>query len=363
MNDELTDIVKFDTIRYANCWEDAEILLQGLAPAKESRILSIGSAGDNSFSLLTAHPAIVVAVDVNKIQLHLVELKRAAIKKLDHSETIKFLGFEPCDKRIEIFHHIKAELSADALSYWEANKPVIKAGLIYSGKFEKYLRLFSGRILPWIHSRKTVAQLFAKKNQAEQEAFYKNRWDSWQWKLLFQIFFSRYIMGKYGRDPRFMKEVDVAVSKNFYHKAALHLRSTAAQENFILHFSLTGSFGNFLPHYLEKENFKIIKSNLERLAIREGLAESAINYYGKFASMNLSNIFEYMNTQIFASTAEALLKGMEKNGKMGYWNLMVPRKISEAFPDKAANEKELSRILTQKDKGFFYNEFIVDKVK
>ena len=74
--------VDFGFIRYANCWEDADILLEGLAPEINSRLISICSAGDNSFSLLVKDPAEVIAVDVNETQLWLTELKIAAIKNL-----------------------------------------------------------------------------------------------------------------------------------------------------------------------------------------------------------------------------------------------------------------------------------------
>ena len=37
--------VRFDLIRYANCWEDADILCEALAPAPGRRLLSIASGG------------------------------------------------------------------------------------------------------------------------------------------------------------------------------------------------------------------------------------------------------------------------------------------------------------------------------
>ena len=43
--------VRFDYIRYANCWEDADVLLEALQPNSTSEIISIGSAGDNCFAL------------------------------------------------------------------------------------------------------------------------------------------------------------------------------------------------------------------------------------------------------------------------------------------------------------------------
>ena len=39
-------------IRYANCWEDASVLLQALNIGPGKRYISIASGGDNTFSLL-----------------------------------------------------------------------------------------------------------------------------------------------------------------------------------------------------------------------------------------------------------------------------------------------------------------------
>jgi len=116
MDKDLTKRVKFDILRYANCWEDAEILIQGLQPQKGSKILSIGSAGDNSFSLLTTNPELVVAVDINKIQLYLIELKRSCIKNLPRQDTLAFLGFLPSDEREARFKSIKNDLTDEAKS-------------------------------------------------------------------------------------------------------------------------------------------------------------------------------------------------------------------------------------------------------
>lgn len=362
MSEDLIERVDFEIIRYANCWEDADILLKGLSPIAGSKILSVGSAGDNSFSLLITNPEIVVAVDVNKTQLYLIELKKICFKKLTYEELLSFLGFLPSDKRAEVFTSLKNELSPEARSYWEKNILSIKAGIIYQGKFENYFKMFSSKILPWIHSKKTVEELFRTKTQSEQEIFYTEKWNSWRWRLLFKIFFSKYVMGKFGRDPEFLKEVKVTVSEYIYCKAAWHLQRKDAQRNFILHFNLTGNFGKLLPNYLQKENYEIIKSNIDCLRIKEGYAQAAISEYGKFNYMNLSNIFEYMDSTIFKQTAESLILGTEKDGKLAYWNLMVPRRISELFPEKADYQKELSHELTAIDKGFFYNQFIVDKI-
>lgn len=362
MDKDLTKRVKFDILRYANCWEDAEILIQGLQPQEGSKILSIGSAGDNSFSLLTTNPELVVAVDINKIQLHLIELKRSCIKNFLRKDTLSFLGFLPSDEREAQFNSIKNDLTDEAKSYWETHIEMIRAGVIHQGKFEKYFQLFSQKVLPWIHSKATIEKLLNVKSGEEQIYFYNSHWNTRRWRLLFRIFFSKYLMGKLGRDPEFLKEVRGSVSELIFEKAAQHLQSELAQQNFILRYNLTGNFGSLLPHYLHEKNYEPVKQNIGKLVLKEGFAQDAVSTFGKFDYMNLSNIFEYMDDEQFRLTAEQLVNGTNKNGKIAYWNLMVPRQISSILPDKAVYQQELSKKLTASDRGFFYKNFIIDSI-
>ena len=180
---------------------------------------------------------------------------------------------------------------------------------------------------------------------------------------MFKIFFSKYLMGKLGRDPEFFKEVKVSVGDFIFNKTAKHLASVEAQNNLMLRYNLTGSFGEMLPHYLQPENFAKIKSNLHKLHLVQGYAEEGILNFGKFDCMNLSNIFEYMNAELFAETAGKLFAAVKQGGRLVYWNLMVPRRISQIFPEQLEHLQALSESLAQHDKGFFYNQFIIDQVR
>ena len=57
MKDRIEDRARFDRIRYANCWEDADILLEAMAIKPGGFYLSVSSAGDNRLSLLSGNPA------------------------------------------------------------------------------------------------------------------------------------------------------------------------------------------------------------------------------------------------------------------------------------------------------------------
>ncbi|MBA3888585.1 MAG: DUF3419 family protein, partial [Acidobacteria bacterium] len=56
MRSEAAARADFSGIRYAQVWEDADILLQGLDVQPGDTCLSIASAGDNALALLTKNP-------------------------------------------------------------------------------------------------------------------------------------------------------------------------------------------------------------------------------------------------------------------------------------------------------------------
>lgn len=96
--DRIESRAAFDSVRYANCWEDADILCTALAVRPGARILSIASAGDNALALL-AEGAQVVAADLSLAQLACLELRVAAFRRLEYEELLAFLGVRPSADR------------------------------------------------------------------------------------------------------------------------------------------------------------------------------------------------------------------------------------------------------------------------
>lgn len=360
MKSELENKVDLDFIRYANCWEDAEILVEALSGmGAGKKYLSVASAGDNSLMLLTLDPAQVIAADLNPVQLYLTELKMATIRCLDRENTIGFLGFSRCEKRVDFYSFIRPSLRPAAAGYWDQHLNLVKNGIVHDGKFEKYLRFFSKKILPFIHTQKRINELIKTKTAGEQKIFYDKKWNNRRWRFFFRLFFSKYIMGKYGRDPEFLREVKIPVSTCIYQRAQKELSHVKAQNNFMLYYQLKGQFGHFLPPYLWEANFELIKKRLDRIQLFHGSVNEAAMEFGKFDGMNLSNIFEYMDTSAFGQVSNELVQQLNPGGMTCYWNLMVPRRMSAVT--NVQNLEEISEKLSEKDKGFFYAGFIVDQ--
>ncbi len=352
--------VDFGIIRYANCWEDIELMCKHLSFKGNDNVASICSGGDNSLYFLTKNVNKVVAFDLSLPQLWLTELKIAAIKKLSQPDTCSFLGFEKADNRIATYKTIKEELSKEAQMFFDAQLTEIEKGIIHTGKFEKYFALFANRVLPWIHKKSTTNDLLTPKSDQEQSEFYQKKWNTRRWKFFFKIFFSKFVMGRKGRDPKFLKEVKISVGQFIYSKAEKELTRGNCGNNFILNYNLTARFNGLLPPYLQQENFEKIKQNLHKIELVHGGIDTLQNCSVKFDIYNLSNIFEYLDEHSCNSISEQIVETANSNTQLAYWNLMVPRALSElntAFELFLDTEKEKIH-----DKGFFYKRMLVEKI-
>ena len=353
---------RFDFIRYANCWEDADVLCAALAPAPGKRMLSIASAGDNAFALL-AEGAQVVAADLNPAQIACVELKRAAIQYLEREEALAFLGIAPSDKRLLMYAMLRSQLSPWAQRFWDGQAPALARGFIHCGKFERYFHLFRRWILPLVAGRAKVERLLTLCARAEQVSFYAESWNTWRWRLLFKLFFSRELMGRLGRDPEFFRYVEGSVSARILERARYALTELPTDRNPYLHYILTGNFGSALPRYLRPEHYDRVRANLDRLSWFLGPLQQAATMYrdAGFDGFNLSDIFEYLDERMCTEVYDALLLAARPGARFAYWNMLVPRRCPAHLAAAIRSHPKLAEELFAQDLAFFYSAFVLEE--
>jgi S-adenosylmethionine-diacylglycerol 3-amino-3-carboxypropyl transferase len=352
----LTEKVDFSRLRYANCWEGADVLLSQLKPESGSTLLCIASGGDNALALLSTEPAKVVATDLSAPQLYLTALKQMAIVLLDYDEMLELLGIRNCPQKTRngLYHKLRNDLPADARHYWDNNQDIVATGVIHAGKFERYFRMFREHILPLVHTPKAIHELLEAKTDLEQQEYYRKSWNTWRWRMVMNLFFSKTVMGKWGRDPEFLRQVKINVPQYIRRKTEAHLSTADATVNYFLHYILTGAFSTGLPFYLRPEHFAILRSNINRLVLQQ---QDAHNLIAKLAfdGCCLSNIFEYVSDENFANLAGRYAAHLLPGAKIAFWNLMAPRSFSEQAPDCF---REVA-VYPIRDKGFFYSRFLL----
>src|SRR4051812_18109949 len=136
MGSEVAARADFSGIRYAQCWEDADVLLDALNVRPGDVCLTIASAGDNALALLSRGPARVVAVDLSPAQLACLELRVAAYRRLTPPELLELIGSTPSGRRSLLYRRCRDLLSPGACAFWDAHPVEVAHGIGGAGKFE-----------------------------------------------------------------------------------------------------------------------------------------------------------------------------------------------------------------------------------
>ena len=224
--------------------------------------------------------------------------------------------------------------------------------------------LFRNRIMPLVHGRRRIDRLLQGGDQAAREAFYESRWNTWRWRLLFKIFFSRFVMGRMGRDPNFFRYVEGSVAEHILKHTRYALTELDPADNPYLHWILTGTHGAALPYALQERHFEAIRNRIGNiewhlLSIEDYLAQ----YPGvRFDAFNLSDIFEYMSAENYEALLNQLVTAANPKARLAYWNMLVPRKRPQSMCDRLRSLDDLAHRLYAQDKAFFYMDFIVEEV-
>jgi len=326
LKSEIEQRAKFDIIRYAQVWEDADLLIEALNIQPTDTILSIASGGDNAFALLAQNPTKVYAIDLSDAQIAL------------------------CERRKEMYRTLS----------WEEHIAVLQNEILPQGKFERYFKMFRKKVLPLIHTRKRIDKLIAPKTAEERKEFYDKVWNNRRWILMFNLFFSRRVMGKHGRDKEFFNFVEGSVADRILSRAKHALTNLDTSENPYLHYILYGEYKNVFPYSMRPENYEKIRANLDKIEFRKQSIEDFVeNYDGIINAFNLSDIFEYMSQDGMDKLYDNMLSKSTIGTRFAYWNMLAPRKANNA---RIETDEQKNKEFLLKDKAFFYSAFYLDEV-
>ncbi len=364
VNTPLVEEVDFSIIRYAQCWEDADIVLDALQAQPGDVCLSIASAGDNTLSLLATDPARVIAIDLSPSQLACLELRVAAFRHLEHAELLEFMGARPGRQRKRLFDQLLGDLSSTSREVWLAQGDAVEQGIANVGRFERYLSTIRRFAVNPTHSAAVRAALFETRSGQARKDFYDAHWNNWRWRMLIRLACSRFVMGRLGRDPRFFRYASGSVADHIMGMAEHALVDLEPTDNPYLQWIVQGSFGARLPHSLRPENFERIRANLDRLEWHLADLQSWLNGAdtGSVQRFNLSDVFEYLSEEESDAVFDEIARVGAARGRLAYWNMLVSRHRPERLADRILALPELSEQLHMAARTFFYTDFVVEEL-
>jgi len=352
---------------FTHNWEDPESDLSALRIKSNDVVQAITSGGCNVIGFLLYDPKEIYSVDINPAQSYLLELKIAAIRTFDFTKFIAFAGLTDCDNRLAMYSKLKQLLSNDAVAYWDDQTKIIAKGFIMNGKYERFIRL-AGKFISLLQGRKRVLGLFEKKTKQEQEAYFDNVWNTRRFKFIFTILFNKRMLARRGLVADYFTFDDGSKSfaDSFYKRSRKAFRDIPIENNYFLSLYLLGRFSNVnaVPDYLQEENYKTIKSRIDRIKIITGEAQQWIDtmpdqYIDCFA---LSNICELMSEQETHTLFTAVQRTAKNGAKIIFRNLMIPREVPEDLQSSIIKDQSLSRQLYENDRSFVYGKVAAYKI-
>ena len=346
-------------IRYSQCWEDTELMLNALDSKSDDIVVSITSGGCNALAICASGVEKLYAIDDNPGQNFLLEIKKKAFQKFDYHTLLEFVGIKNSTRRLELFYELSPVLSEDCRTYWNANLSYIKKGIQHIGKFEKYLNLFRKIVLPLIHSKKRIDQLLSITDKIVQEKFFQNVWNNRRWVLIFKAFFSEKVMKKRGRsEAMFHHNENKSIGEIYYLRSARALSKGRIASNRYMEYIFKGNHIATLPYYLDKTYKDKIKSfdgleivNNDLLSFLKKMPDDSISKF------NLSDVFEPQSGEETQEVFMEIYRTAKKDARIIFWNNLVKRDVPKDLEKSFQYEKELVERLIPQEKIFFYECF------
>jgi len=360
MTQSIDQRARFDVIRYARAWEDADVLLSAFQSRPGQRFLSICAAGDNVLALLLLDPKEIVAADLSPAQIACLQLRIAAYRNLSHAEFLELIGVRLSTRRGELLTLVLENCDRETQSFWRAQAAdVVRYGAGNIGKFENYFRLFRRYVLPLIHARKTVESVFVARDFSARTDFFERCWNNRRWKLATSLFFSRRVMGWLGRDPAFFDHVEGSAGAHVRRKVRFAAVDQDPSKNPYMRHILAGTNDETLPTAWRAEHFETIAERLDRITLVLGAVDKSD--LGLFDGFNLSDIFEYMSEPETAEVYGRLLQQAAPGARLVYWNMMAPRSAPAAYSGRVSRLTELETRMKLIDKAFFYADLVIEE--
>jgi S-adenosylmethionine-diacylglycerol 3-amino-3-carboxypropyl transferase len=335
-----------DSILFSSCNEDTACELRALGDLAGKRVFAVTAGGGRVLNLLVGRPAEIVAVDLNPAQNHLLELKMAGLRALDHASYLRFLGVRPAADRAATYQRLRGALSAAARAFFDAHPDLIERGVLLEGKLERYLRRVAAA-LRVLHPL-GISRLFSFDDLEEQRRFV-DRLDRPRFRAVAQLACRRTMLRLFSGDPGFYRHVpaEVSLHRAIYGGVMEHFRHRLARDNPLMQLVFFGRWirEEALPIYLNAATFDQVKTALETTRVvqvtslvGEALASSR---EAPFDAFSLSDISSYLDDAQHARLFDDVLAAARPGARICSRSNIHHRPLTAAQAARIARDRAL----------------------
>ncbi len=348
-----------DKLFFAQVREDPLLEIEALAPDDTKTLVVVGSGGCTALSLLAAGAGRVVAVDLNRVQNSLTDLKAAAVGGLEPRLAVGFLGGSPAPgaDRLALYEQVKDRLGPLSRQWWDAHQGWIARGVLNVGVTERFIATVIVTMRRLIHPQSRIERLLACRTLDEQRELYHREWDSVRWKMLFTVLLNRAVFRK-AYHPAFFEHVDNPSFARHFRRLAEHtLTEVPISTNYFVHHMLTASYPldvpGGLPPYLDPTGAAAVTSALDRLVLVDGAYTAYLRTLpdASVHGFSLSNILEWFTAEETNELFAEIVRTAAPGARLVFRNFVGWTEVPERWRGAVVEDRPRGEALIRGDRS------------
>jgi S-adenosylmethionine-diacylglycerol 3-amino-3-carboxypropyl transferase len=348
-----------DRLYFAQVREDPGAEIAALDPSQDDSLVVVGSGGCTALSLIAAGAGQVTAVDVNRSQNHLVELKLAAVSALSRDETLAFLGATDAVSRdrLDTYVRLRPLVTAAARSYWDARPALVDAGVLGAGVTEQFIRVLVRAMCVLVHPRSRLERMLSAESIEAQRALFDREWNTRRWRLFFALLLNRRVFRR-TYDAAFFAHLERPSFAEHFRRCAEHaLTELPVRDNYFLHHMITGRYPasevDGVPPYLTTEGHAAVAEQRERLTLVDGSMTDYLRILpdASVTGFSLSNICEWLAPNAIDELFAEIVRVATPGATLCFRNFVGWTEVPNRFRDVIREDRALGDALTKQDRS------------
>jgi len=259
---------------YNTCWEDPRLDRQALELTADDTVLVITSAGCNALDYLLQGPRAVFAVDLNPLQNALLELKMAAIRRLEYDEFFRVFGAGRAADWQDLYARMRPSLPEFARRCWDRRGHFFdgserRSSLYFRGSSGYFAWLINYYIDRVARIRDTVMSMLEADSLGDQQRLFRSGQVSESlWRPLIRWVLRRdTTMAMLGVPRSQRRQIDRdyvgGIEQFIIDRVEAVFTQTSLSDNYFWRVYLTGAYTpDCCPDYLTRDGFEALRSGL-----------------------------------------------------------------------------------------------------
>ena len=359
-----------DRLYYAQVREDPRLEIEALEPSADDSIVVVGSGGCTALSLLAAGAGQVTAVDMNRTQNHLIELKLAALTVLSRADSLALLGVtrSTVPARLDAYGKLRAHLTPEAIAYWDAQGRAVVGGVLNAGVTERFIRGVILALRVFVHPPARVERMLACESLDAQRRMFESEWNTVQWRTFFRLLLNRIVFRR-AYDPAFFAHLERPSFADHFRRQAEHaFTELEVRDNYFLHHMLTGRYPlgvpGGLPPYLSEEGHAAAEMSRERLVLVDGTFTDHLRTLpdGSVSGFALSNICEWLPPRDVDVLFAEVVRTAAPNATLCFRNFVGWTEVPLRFQHRVREDRVRGEAMMKRDRSVVQRRFAICRV-